>query len=387
VAGLYLHIPYCKQACSYCDFYFSTVRKSQGAFVEALVREIALRKTFFQPTSALSTVYLGGGTPSLVSPRELDYIFEAIHKHYTLLPEAEITLEANPDDITPEALRAWQAVGINRLSIGVQSFLEADLQLMRRAHTAQQAESCVLLAQDMGFANISIDLIYHLPGRTLPDWIINVDQAMALGTQHLSCYGLTVEPRTLLAHQIAKGELALPPDELFSAQYLALVQRAGAKGYSHYEVASFAQPGFHSRHNSAYWHRQPYLGLGPSAHSFDGARTRSWNLADLHSYNEALQAGSLPAGGHEHLSPAQVWNECLLTGLRTAAGFCATHISERHGLQVLLAPWLAIAQEVIAYIEAEDLGSWTEATGTLQLQEIGMLQADRLTALLMLEEA
>ncbi len=278
MAGIYLHIPFCRQACHYCNFHFSTSLKGKNDFVGALLKEMRLRKDYIGG-EPVETIYFGGGTPSLLEAGELEAIMEGLRMHFVIDPGAEITLEANPDDIEGIRLEAWRVAGINRLSIGIQSFFEADLQWMNRAHNAVQAGECIRMAQEEGFRNISIDLIYG--GPTLPDshWMENVDRAIALQIPHLSCYALTVEPRTALDKMIQqhKKQDVSPDDQ--ARQLLLLMDWMKQSGYEHYEISNFALPGHRSRHNSAYWQGKTYLGLGPSAHSYNGV-SREWNVAN-----------------------------------------------------------------------------------------------------------
>ncbi len=322
MAGVYVHIPYCKQACSYCDFYFSTSRKSEDAFLKALHREIELHANFFDAADLpLRSLYFGGGTPSLLHPDEIARIIAAVQQQFGLLDDAEITLEANPDDITCDKLKAWRAAGVNRLSIGIQSFIPRELLWMKRAHTAEQALRCVPMAQDAGFERLTIDLIYATPSLTTAEWEQTLEQALALDVPHLSCYSLTIEPQTLLHHQVHKGEVQPPPDANFVEQFQLLSTRTSEAGFRHYEISNLALPGAESVHNSSYWHGRPYLGLGPSAHSYDGNSLRHYNLRNVHAYNRSiLEDSALPVAETEHLSLVDRFNELLLLRLRLLEG-------------------------------------------------------------------
>lgn len=333
MGGIYLHIPFCKQACSYCDFYFTTTQRYKSAFVEGLLKEIELRAGFFPEETLIQTVYLGGGTPSLLENQDLQRIFDQLRKYFQIAEDAEITLEANPDDLSAERLKALKQTGINRLSIGIQSFRSIDLQLMNRAHSADQARNCVPLAQAAGFENLTIDLIYGIPGLTFEEWQANVQQAIKLGVPHISAYALTVEEKTLLHHQVAKGTVNVPPDEAYQDQYFYLIDALAEAEIQQYELSNFARPGFESRHNSAYWHGIPYLGLGPSAHSFMG-NGRSWNVANLAHYLKHLETGQLPTQETEVLSPRDQVNEYIMTGLRLSRGIDLHHILETWGYQL-----------------------------------------------------
>lgn len=317
MSGLYLHIPFCKQACHYCNFHFSTSLKYKGEMVAAIIEEMALQKDYLKDKK-LNSIYFGGGTPSLLEQKELEDLFAAIHQHFEVAPDAEITLEANPDDLLPPTLKNLAASSINRLSIGIQSFSEEDLRFMNRAHTAQEAAACVALARDAGFEQFTIDLIYGAPTTSDAQWAKNLEMAFALDIPHLSAYCLTVEPGTALGHFVQSGK-APPVDELKAARQLDyLIKATQAAGYTHYEISNFAKPGYYAKHNSAYWLGTPYLGLGPSAHSFNG-QSRQWNVAHNAQYLKAIAAGNLPFE-IEQLSAAQKYNEYVMTGLRTIWG-------------------------------------------------------------------
>ncbi len=340
MAGIYLHIPFCRQACHYCNFHFSTSLNRKNDFITALLREMQLRQGY-TGREPIETIYFGGGTPSLLETEELERILQHVRELFPVAAGAEITLEANPDDINAVRLQDWRKAGINRLSIGIQSFFEEDLQWMNRAHNAIQATSCIRMAQAEGFDNISIDLIYG--GPTLPDthWQANVDQAIGLQIPHLSCYALTVEPRTALdkmIHQHKKQDVN-PDDQ--ARQFLLLMDWTARAGYEHYEISNFAQPGRRSRHNSSYWQGKTYLGLGPSAHSFNGL-SREWNVANNAKYIDAL-AGAAPATAataagtvvaeKEILTPVQQLNEYIMISLRTMEGSDLQHMSARFGAE------------------------------------------------------
>jgi len=327
MAGIYLHIPFCRQACHYCNFHFSTSLARKNDFISALLKEIPLRKDYLEGES-VETVYLGGGTPSLLAAEEIDSILQAVRSQFPLAAGAEITLEANPDDITTARLRAWRQAGINRLSIGVQSFFEEDLRWMNRAHTAAQALDCIRQAREEGFDNLSIDLIYG--GPTLPDsrWRENVERAIGLGVPHLSCYALTVEPRTALDTLIRRYAMADVSPEDQARQFLLLMDWMATAGYEHYEISNFALPGHRSRHNSAYWQGKKYLGLGPSAHSYDGV-SREWNIAN----NARYIAEPGLTGEKEVLTAGQQLNEYIMISLRTVEGIDLRAMAERFGVE------------------------------------------------------
>lgn len=327
MSGIYLHIPFCRQACHYCNFHFSTSLKLKNEFVDALLKEISLQKNYLPP-ERVNTIYFGGGTPSLLTQEELSAILQALHQQFQVAANAEITLEANPDDITEQKLQEWKQAGVNRLSIGVQSFFEEDLRWMNRAHTAQQAIDNVQLAIQY-FPNITIDLIYG--GPTLPDekWQHNVQQAIAIGVPHISCYALTVEPGTALASMINKHKTAEVNTEDQARQFLLLMDWLQQAGYEHYEISNFALPGMRSRHNSSYWQGASYLGLGPSAHSFNG-KSRQWNIANNALYIQSLKENKVPLE-IETLTDTQRLNEYTMTSLRTIEGLDIGWVVNRFG--------------------------------------------------------
>jgi len=317
MAGVYIHIPFCKKACHYCNFHFSTSLKGRNDFIDALLKEAELQKEYLQGES-IETIYFGGGTPSLLDQADINSILEKIFKLFPVLADAEITLEANPDDITDESVKNWKHAGINRLSIGVQSFFAEDLLWMNRAHSAAQAENSIKIAQDELLDNISIDLIYGCP--TLDDsrWERNVQRAVNFHVPHLSCYALTVEPNTALHTMIRQHKKENVNSEDQARQFMLLMQWMEENGYEHYEISNFAVPGKRSRHNSAYWQGKKYLGLGPSAHSYNGS-SRQWNIANNSLYIQTLSKEEL-AFDKEVLTEAQLVNEYIMTSIRTTEG-------------------------------------------------------------------
>jgi oxygen-independent coproporphyrinogen III oxidase len=326
--GIYIHIPFCRQACHYCNFHFSTSLGQRQAMVDALVQEIAFTVPFAAP-EAVGTVYFGGGTPSLLTEAELGRILGAVHSKFTLLPGAEISLEANPDDMTAHSLATWKGLGINRLSIGIQSFLPEELRWMNRAHNDAQAKDCIALAQAAGFNNLSVDLIYGSPLLSDADWQGNVQRVVEMGVPHLSCYALTVEPQTALHYRINKRQSPPVDGDKQAAQFLLLMDWLAAAGYEHYEISNFALPGKRSRHNSSYWQGVPYYGFGPSAHSYDG-RARRWNLANNAQYIQSVGQGVVPFE-EELLSPSQQLNEYIMIALRTMEGIDLDTVEKRFG--------------------------------------------------------
>jgi len=328
MAGIYIHVPFCKKACHYCNFHFSTQQQLKPDLVAAICKEAILRKAFLQ--GSIDTIYLGGGTPSLLSDLELDLILHTLKENYTVSPTAEITLEANPDDIHAEKLHHWYKIGINRLSIGIQSFFEEDLQWMNRAHNAVQAKHCIELAQSAGFHNLTIDLIYGTPGLSDERWKQNIETALSLGIPHISCYALTVEPNTALDHMIRKGKKEEVDTDHQATQFNILTQTLQGAGFEHYEISNFAKPGYRSNHNSSYWKGQPYLGLGPAAHSFDGHLIRQWNISNNTLYINSLQQGIIPFES-ETLTSVQRINEYLMTSLRTIEGISLNFLEKNWG--------------------------------------------------------
>ena len=326
MSGIYIHIPFCKQACHYCDFHFSTSTKKKGQLVEMLGRELKLRKNEIPGT--IQTIYFGGGTPSLLSSEELESIFLSINQNFEVSDSAEITLEANPDDLSEEVLKVLNDSPVNRLSIGVQSFFEADLKLMNRAHNATEALESLKLAKRY-FDNISIDLIYGIPGQSDKQWIENLEIALELDIPHISSYALTVEPKTALETFIKKGKIQPVTDEKFRNHFDILVQKLTNVGFEHYEFSNYGKPGFHSENNMAYWLGKAYLGIGPSAHSYDG-KTRSWNVANNSLYISALAENKIPQQ-QEVLSLTDSYNEYIMTRLRTKFGVNSEDIHRNFG--------------------------------------------------------
>ncbi len=327
MAGIYVHVPFCRKACIYCDFHFSTALAAKSDMVAAIVKEIALRRTYLDD-EVLNSLYFGGGTPSLLDQVELEQIMEAVHKNFRFAEGAEITLEANPDDLNRDKLDTLKKAGVNRLSIGVQSFREADLAFMNRTHKAGEAITAIKQAQDTGLDNISIDLIYASPGLTDMDWLANMEQAIALEVPHISAYSLTVEEKTVLAHKIRKGEVQAVADETAQRHFLML-ERLHEAGFEHYEVSNLARKGREAVHNSNYWSGKTYLGIGPSAHSFNG-NSRQWNVAKNAFYIKALRQG-IPCWEKEDLSLKDQYNEWVMTQMRKKKGVFLEELETRFG--------------------------------------------------------
>ena len=331
--GIYIHIPFCRQACHYCNFHFSVSQKRRPEFVQALKKEITLQKDFLKTDNKkiiLDTLYFGGGTPSLLEISELNEIFSELFKFYVLSPDAEVTLEANPDDLSAERLAVLRNTPVNRLSIGIQSFHEADLKYMNRSHTAEQAEKVLHDAKKAGFKNITADLIYGTPGMTDVQWKENIMKLINRDIPHISAYSLTVEKKTALEVFIRKGKAAPVDEEQSARQFEILCEITSKYGYEHYEISNFGRPGFFSKHNLSYWLGVPYLGLGPSAHSYsDGLRR--WNVANSCTYIDNLQNGQLPPFEQEHLDKDQQYNEYIMTALRTMWGVDKVLVKNRFG--------------------------------------------------------
>ena len=316
MAGIYIHIPFCRQACHYCNFHFATSLRYKNELITALLKEIETRRDYLE-SEPVETIYFGGGTPSLLDGADIHSLVKQIRRTFAITADAEFTLEANPDDITTEKLTAWKEAGINRLSIGVQSFHEEDLVWMNRAHNAEQARDALTLAKE-NFENITIDLIYGTPGMTNEKWKSNIETALELGIPHLSCYALTVEPKTPLHKMIGLRQSKDIDPDLQSAQFILLMDWLHEAGYEHYEISNFALPGWRSRHNSSYWQGKKYIGLGPSAHSFNGI-SRQWNIANNNIYIESLSKGIL-SYEKEELTAVQQHNEYIMISLRTMEG-------------------------------------------------------------------
>jgi oxygen-independent coproporphyrinogen-3 oxidase len=326
MSGIYVHIPFCKQACHYCDFHFSTSLKKKETLLHALHKELVLRKG--EIDEEVQTIYFGGGTPSLLTVAELEGLIETIEEHFEVSDYPEITLEANPDDLSEDFILQLSESPINRLSIGVQSFFEEDLTLMNRAHNAQEALQSIEMAK-AHFENYSIDLIYGIPGMSAERWMQNLQKALELEIPHISCYALTVEPKTALKAFIDKGSIP-PVDEEVAAQHHAMLVSVTEKaGFDNYEFSNFGKPGFYSENNMAYWHGEPYLGVGPSSHSYDG-KQRSWNVANNSKYIAAIEAGELPIE-RELLSKNDQYNEYVMTRLRTMWGISLEEVQYLFG--------------------------------------------------------
>ncbi len=331
MSGIYIHIPFCKQACHYCDFHFSTSMKKKDEMVLALAKELLLRKNEFE-NQEVETIYFGGGTPSVLTIEEIDFLIDAVYKNYSVVENPEITMEANPDDLSSERIIDLSNSRINRLSIGIQSFFEDDLQLMNRAHNSEEAKACLRFATQY-FDNISIDLIYGIPQMSNEKWKQNIETALSYGIPHISSYALTVEPKTALKKLIETGKINAPKDEVAQAHFEILIERLENNGFIHYELSNFGKANYFSKNNSAYWLGKKYLGIGPSAHSFNGI-SRSWNIANNSLYLKAIQDNQLPKET-EILSLTDRYNEYVMTGLRTIWGVSLIKIEKDFGAEYL----------------------------------------------------
>lgn len=327
MAGIYIHIPFCKQACHYCDFHFSTSLKKKEDMLGCIKKELLLRKDELN-NETIETIYFGGGTPSILEVDEINDLIQTVYQLFSVCEDPEITLEANPDDLDQTTLLKLSQSKVNRLSIGVQSFDEADLKMMNRAHNANEAVTCLEEAIKH-FDNISIDLIYGIPNMSNERWLANVQRVLDLGIPHISCYALTVEERTALNKLIQKGVIPSPKEEVAHAHFMLLIKTLKANGYIHYELSNFAKPTYFSKNNSAYWLGKKYLGIGPSAHSFDGTH-RSWNIANNPLYIKEIEEGNLPLE-IENLSQSDRYNEYIMTGLRTIWGVAIDRVRQEFG--------------------------------------------------------
>lgn len=362
--GIYFHVPFCRNACTYCDFHFSTSTRNMDALLDGMELEL-MRRAPELGDAPIDTLYFGGGTPSLLDPERIASFLRLCHDLFRMHRDVEVTLEANPDDINTERLEQWKAMGITRLSLGTQSFRDDRLKWMGRAHDAEQARKSIALIAKAGLTSWTIDLIYGLPGMTLAEWDEQLTIALDHGMPHLSAYCLTVEERTALAHQVKKAVVSMPGDADQSAQFDHLMRRMADAGLEHYEISNFARPGHHSRHNLAYWQGVPYLGIGPSAHSFNGT-VRRWNVAHNVRYVQGMAAGDAPHE-QETISPVQRRNELLLTGLRMATGVATASLP---------VPLSADDQRTI--VRFVDEGLLIQRDGRLVLTERGRHFADRI---------
>lgn len=353
-AGIYIHIPFCKQACHYCDFHFSTTMGKKEAMVLALCKELEMRKAEFEGI-LVETIYFGGGTPSVLDTEELEQLIAAVYANYQVIGNPEITLEANPDDLTSDKILELAKSPINRLSIGIQSFFDEDLKLMNRAHSGQEAMDSLTLATHH-FDNISIDLIYGMPNMSEARWSENIEKALSFNIPHISTYVLTVEPKTALFDFVKKGLVKPAEDEVAQAHFNILNETLTTAGYSCYEISSFGKPGYFSKNNSAYWQQKKYIGIGPSAHSFDG-KQRGWNINNNPKYIKSINNDILPME-IEVLSTTDKYNEYVMTGIRTVWGISLAKVQSEFGekyKEYLLLQAAKFIEQHLLYIDGDIL--------------------------------
>jgi oxygen-independent coproporphyrinogen-3 oxidase len=368
MAGIYVHIPFCRRACHYCDFHFTTNLKNSIELVDAILKEIEIRKDYLE-NEPIKTIYFGGGTPSLLPTTEIARVLESIRALQNVNSEIELTLEANPEDLSAEKLKELRSIGVNRLSLGTQSFIDAELKWMNRMHTADQAKRVIRSAQELGYDNISIDLIFGLPDQTTDQWQFNIIEALKLDVQHISSYGLTVEPKTVLSNRIKKGTQKPPEDTIAATSFQMNMQQLPAAGFEHYEISNFAKNGFISQHNSSYWLGEKYLGIGPSAHSYNGTQ-RLWNIRSNAAYITRTKLGR-DFNETETLSKTDRLNEEIMIGLRTKWGI------QRSNLDLIdTEAWNHLL--ISAHLQPSDNLEITE--DRIRLTQSGKMKADLLAS-------
>ena len=367
----YFHIPFCKQSCHYCDFHFSTSLKYKEELLDAMLKEIELRASYLEDNK-VESLYFGGGTPSILEAKEIDQLIGQVAKYFEISPSAEITLEANPDDLDKKKVQDLRNTEINRFSIGIQSFYEEDLIWMNRAHNSEEARSSIMRVQDAGFENITCDLIYGFPLLTNSKWKGNMQQLIDLDVPHISSYSMTVEKKTALAHMINKGSTPALNEEQSAEQMLMLVDTLTSSGYEHYEISNFAKPDRYARHNSNYWKGKSYLGIGPSAHSFNGT-SRSWNIANNALYIKGILAKELPLET-EQLSKNDRFNEYVMTSLRTKWGIDKKYAEHEFGSDFLN----SLLENIEEYEYKKDVNISDQ--GIITLTPTGKLLADQIAS-------
>ena len=366
MAGIYIHIPFCKQRCNYCAFYSSTLYNIREEYTNALCREISMRKDYARGET-IETIYLGGGTPSTLEISQLQQICDTIYANHTVSNDAEVTIECNPDDLTPQFLAKLKELPFNRISMGIQSFDDAQLKRLGRRHNAQKAQQAIMNARAAGYNNISIDLMFALPGSTKESWRHDLECAIALKPNHLSAYNLMYEEGTPLHRALERGDFAELSEEENVEQFEMLITKLKKAGYHHYEISNFALPGCESRHNSSYWNDTPYIGCGAAAHSYNGT-SREWNIADIKGYIKGIESGERNYE-IEHLNEEERYNDAILTRLRTAKGIPLEWMKEKFNAK-LNNHMLRIAEKEIA------LGNLKEEKGHLSLTEKGIFISD-----------
>jgi oxygen-independent coproporphyrinogen-3 oxidase len=371
MAGIYIHIPFCKQRCTYCDFYTEVAPQFIPAIIDSMIKEIDIRNDYLQ-NSVINTIYFGGGTPSILHSEQFSELFEAINNRYQVAKDAEITFEVNPDDITSEFLASIRSLPFNRLSIGIQSFYDDDLKRINRRHTSKQAVEAVARAQAAGFDNISIDLIYGLPYQTIESWERQLDKAFSLHIQHISAYGLTYEEGTPLWKQRESGKIKSVDDLTMNTMYMLLLEKMKQNGFEAYEISNFSLPGFRSRHNSSYWKQEPYLGIGPSAHSYD-LLSRQWNIASIQEYIRAVNNGTL-FFEREELTLNDRYNDFVMVSLRTSDGIDVSLLKSEFGSE--LAEYCL--KNIKTFIDSEQVydseGKLRLSTSGIQLSNLILIQ-------------
>ncbi len=366
MAGIYIHIPFCKQRCSYCAFYSSTLYNIKEKYIDALCKEISMRKNYIQK-ECIKTIYLGGGTPSTLSIENVEKIFNTIYKHYNIAENPEITIECNPDDLTPEYLTQLKRLPINRISMGIQSFSDMQLRHLGRRHNAERAITAVSNARKAGFNNISIDLMFALPGSTIQEWEKTLEQAIELHPEHISAYNLTYEEGTPMHRALERGDFTELSEEDNVEQFELLITKLRGAGYHHYEISNFARPGYESRHNSSYWNDTPYIGCGAAAHSYNG-RSRQWNISNVQEYIKGFEENN-PYFEIEELTEEECYNDTILTRLRTAKGIPLEWMKEKFSSR-LNNHMYRVAEKEIA------LGNLKEENGHLSLTKKGIFISD-----------
>lgn len=374
MAGIYIHIPFCKQKCTYCDFHFSTTfEEYRQEMIDSICKEIELRQGYLAEKE-IKTIYFGGGTPSILLESELKQILKTISAQFEVDSDAEVTLEANPDDINSESLNLWKSVGVNRLSIGLQSFKQSDLDWMNRAHNVDESLNCVQLAQEHGFDNLTVDLMYGLPDLNMSEWSNHVQKVIDMGVPHISAYCLTVEEKTALSNWVNRGKITTPNEDVQSDQFMKLLEMVEANGFEQYEISNFSKPGHESKHNSNYWKGEWYLGVGPSAHSFN-SKSRSWNIANNRKYLKAIEDNT-EVFETEVLSKIDQFNERILIGLRTAYGVNLNDLNQ-------IVPISASFESVLMDFKEKN---WIhENAKVLTLSKEGKLRADYIASELFID--
>lgn len=374
MAGIYIHIPFCRKLCHYCDFYRSSNLKDKGRMIKALVKEMELENGFIE-SEQVETIYFGGGTPSVLDYDEIMIIFEGLYKYFKISKDAEITYEANPDDLTKQYLNQLVKTGINRLSIGLQSFSDKDLKLLNRRHQSKTGINAVHDSKNAGFENISVDLIYGIPGMSIETWEDNLDIAFQMEINHISAYHLTIEPNTVFSRHIKNGRIKMPEEDAGIEQFRILIKKTGENKFLHYEISNFCLNGFFSKHNTNYWKQVKYLGLGPSAHSYN-KEIRRWNVADNKRYMDSISKNKTQFK-KEYLDNRKKYNEYILTSLRTMWGIDLKFLEENYSKEAM-DYCMGLSKRFIDY------GMIKKKTDNLILTDQGKLIADNITSELMM---